>query len=385
MSRTPALLVVIIMAALAGTAAAQTTPIIDVSGLDQFWRIESVLAQGGEPADSVWDAMWATPGYAMLESREGRRRLLTTAMRLALNPARARAADSAIARNGWLAMVIPHLRLVASRRDTLRLIERSLGSPEIFATGIRRAQEFLPSGTTSRLRVPDVSLIYFLDARGYQRILFDPSHLMDLYDPTLVLGHEMHHYYGNQLAPDSRPFGEDMIAWRVATTETEGVAGLVDKREVPRLTKAQLAVRYRDSRARQYFDDYQEDYKRSNQWLAWFDDILRRKAAHPDSAMILGKTLDATLPDNGRIMGAFMAEVIEEHLGHAMLVDHIADPWAFWRNYNEAARRSAGKAFVLSDSAMGAIADIEREYRKPEKRHSSGATSGPRGPGSPVQ
>lgn len=190
----------------------------------------------------------------------------------------------------------------------------------------------------------------------------DPLYLMNLDDPTLVLGHELHHYYGNQLGPETQPFGEDMIAWRLATTETEGIAGLVDRRDVPGMTKAELARRYRDARRLAYYEEYQEDYERSNQWLAWVDDILRRAAAHPDSTVALGKVLDATLPDNGRIMGAYMAEVIEAHLGHEQLLACVGDPWAFWTRYNEAARRSSGAAFVLSDDAMTAIADVERRY-----------------------
>jgi hypothetical protein len=350
----------------APVATGQGSPRIDTSGLEQFWHIERLLAQGIEPADSVWDAMWSTPGYETLERRERRRAVLTTGMRLALNPGRAGSADSAMTRHPWLAAVIPHLRRVAARRDTLRVIERSLGSPQTFATAIRRAQEFLPAGVTQRFPLPEVSLIYFLDARGYQRILFDPAYLMDLVDPSLVLGHELHHYYGNQLGREHRPFGENMIAWRLATTETEGVAGLVDKRDVPRLTREELAARYRDPRRLQYFADYQEDYRRSNQWLAWVDDILRRVAEHPDSLLPLGRVLDGTLPDNGRIMGAYMAEVIEEHLGHEPLLECIGDPWVFWRMYNEAARRSGGKAFVLSLRAMEAIADVERRYVGPE-------------------
>ena len=346
----------------AATAMGQQAPRIDTSGLVHFWRIADMLAEGREPADTVWDAMWSTPGYATLERREGRRALLTTAMRLALDPARATAADSAMASQRWLGAVIPHLRSAARQKDTLHLVEQSLGSPAMFAMAVRRAQAFLPAGTTERLPLPEISLIYFLDARGYQRILFDPLYLMLLDDPTLVLGHELHHYYGNQLGPETKPFGDDMIAWRLATTETEGIAGLVDKRHVPGMSKAELARRYREPRRLEYFEAYQEDYERSNQWLAWVDDILRRVGAHPDSTIALGRILDAALPDNGRIMGAYMAEVIDDQLGRERLLRCVSHPWLFWTTYNEAARQSSGAAFVLSDAAIRAIAEVERRY-----------------------
>jgi hypothetical protein len=308
--------------------------------------------------------MWATPGYATLERREHRRLLLTAAMRLAFRPDRHASADSAMRANPWLARVIPHLREVARRRSRLRPVERSLGSSRIFAEALRRAQEFLPAGTTTRLPPPEISLIYFIDARGYDRILFDPLYLLNLHDPVLVLGHELHHYYGNQLTEATEDFGNDLMAWRLETTKTEGIAGLIDKRDVPAMSRADLDLRYRDPDNRQYFEAYQEDYRRSNQWLAWIDDILRRSLAHPDSVITLGKVLDASLPDNGRIMGAYMASVIEERLGREQLRQCVASPWLFWRSYNDAARQTGGRAFVLSDEAMAAITAVEQRYSK---------------------
>ncbi len=48
-------------------------------------------------------------------------------------------------------------------------------------------------------------------------------------------------------------------------------------------------------------------YRKSNERLEQVEDVLERVAAHPDSSDALGRWVNRALPDNGRIMGAYMA------------------------------------------------------------------------------
>jgi hypothetical protein len=178
-----------------------------------------------------------------------------------------------------------------------------------------------------------------------------------------VLAHEYHHYYRSRIARPQRPYGTDLLACTLSTVESEGLAGMLDKRDVPPMSRAELEARYVDPARRTYFTEYQAEYRRSNERLRQVEDVLERIAQHPDSAGPLGTWLHRELPDNGRIMGAFMAEIIERQLGRDRLVAVVGDPFAFWRLYNEAALRTNGAARVLSERAMGVVAKVEDRYR----------------------
>jgi hypothetical protein len=108
---------------------------------------------------------------------------------------------------------------------------------------------------------------------------------------------------------------------------------------------------------------YQTEYARSAARLREAEDVLVRVAPHPDSLAALGRWVHDDLPDNSRIMGAFMAETIEREMGRPRLVATVGDPFAFWRTYREAALRTGGRTYALSDSAMSMLGQVERRHR----------------------
>jgi hypothetical protein len=337
----------------------------DLSALPIFWEVHDRLRRGEEPTDSLWNALWGTPGYALLEAKERRRATLSRALRVAYAPWQRAAADSVLSRNGdWLSRVVRHLREVSAARGTLATYERDLSSNDLMERGQRLAQAYLPEGTVRSHPAPAVSFLYFLDARGYpERILLDPLYFMRLRNQVEVIAHEYHHYYRSRVARPQRPYGDDLLAWTLSTVESEGLAGMLDKRDVPSMNRAELEARYVDPSRRAYFAAYQVEYRRSNERLRQVEDVLERIGQHADSAGPLGAWLHRELPDNGRIMGAFMSEVIEQQLGRERLVAVVGDPFAFWRLYNEAARRTNGAARVLSERAMAVVAAVGERYR----------------------
>lgn len=335
----------------------------DASGLAPFWEIHAVLQSDREPSDEQWNRLWSTPGYALLDLKERRRASLTRALRLAYRPALAAEADT-MAGKGWIGFVLPHLRRIGARRDTVTRFVEALSRSSWFPDARQRAQRYLPDGVVNRFPVPAVSLLFFIDARGYpERLLLDPLYFLELTDPVAVLGHEFHHYYRNAVARPTKPFGDDLLAWVLETTESEGVAGRVDKAEVPGLTPAELVARYPDSLRRQYFVEYQIEYRRPDYWLRRVESTLERVRAAPDSNLVLGAALHREIPDNGRIVGAFMAEAIERVLGRDRLLATVGDPFAFWRAYGDAAARDRSLPRGLSEAAMAMVTAIERRYR----------------------
>lgn len=333
----------------------------DVSGLDVFWDVTEILQRDEEPSDSLWDAMWNTPGYALFERFERRRSTLTRAMRLAYKPSLRAEADSVLTQPGWVSFVLPHLREIPRLRDSLQIFRETFINSELMSEARTAAREYLPAGVTDRYPMPDVSFMYFIDARGYgERILMDPLHFMNIRNPLEVLAHEFHHYYRIRIEKPTRPFGSDMLAWRLSTVESEGIAGMLDKADVPGMSMEELFAKYPAGRRRDYFVEYQVEYRRSDERLSQVDDVFRRAGAHPDSAEALGRWIDGQLPDNGRILGAFMAATIEQQLGREQLADVVGNPFEFWRVYNDAAGRT--DAPTLSEEALRAIAGIEAMY-----------------------
>lgn len=342
----------------AGTAGA-----FDFSGADLFWEVHDSLARDVEPPDSLWEALWSTPGYALLDRREGRRPDVTRGFRLAYMPSLRDEADAVAAEPSWVARIVRHARQIPRARDSVAAFREELQSSDWMERGRELAQTYLPAGTTQRYPPPQVSFFYFLDARGYsERLLLDPVYFMRIRNAVDVLAHEFHHYYTNFISPPLKPFGDDFLAWTLSTTENEGVAGMLDKVEVPGMSPDDLREAYPDSSRRAYFVMYQDEYRRSNERLAQVEDVLERVAAHPDSMDALGRWINRELPDNGRIMGAYMAVVIEGAMGRESLLEVVGDAFGFWRRYNEAARRTGGRARVLSDEAMRMLDAAEAKY-----------------------
>lgn len=336
---------------------------LDFSGVDAFWRVYEVLKNDREPTAEEWDAMFSTPGYALVESKERRRNSLTEAFKLAYMPSKISGREAVI-KNGksWMASVLPHLIEIPSRRKELDAFLQGGRFQKLFTEARRRAQEFLPDKTTELIPPPGISLVYF-QSRGYERILLDPLRLMQHPDAAGLVGHELHHYYRNKIARKSRPFGEDMLAWAIANVEVEGVAGNVDKGDIPKMNLAELEKRYVDRQSLNYFRQYQIEYARSNEWLKFFENHLEQIADNPEQKKALGAKLHAELPDNGRAMGTFMTKVIIKQLGKKRFLKTIGDSFAFWDHYNAAAKRSNGQAYVLSERAMNVIARTDDEYR----------------------
>lgn len=337
---------------------------IETSGLNEFWRIHALLEKDTEPSEEDWNRLFATPGYALLEERERRRKVLTNAFRLAFMPSKQAEKDDIIKLgNSWTSYILPHLQNIPKRRAEMESFQKEVEKGELFTQALQRTQEFLPKGTITRFPAPPVSLFVFIDGRGYSRLLFDLLYLLNKHDRLGLIGHEFHHYYRNKIGRKYHPFGDDLLPWAIVNVENEGIAGLIDKREIPKMTIQEIEKVITDQTQLNYAKSYHEVYARSNEWLKFAEQKLERIADTPDQQAALSKELHGGLPDNGRAMGAFMSEVIIKELGRKKFLTTVGDSFAFWLVYNQAAKRTKGRAYTLSNKAVKVIVDTRSKYQ----------------------
>lgn len=321
---------------------------------------EELLADG-EPPPAEWDALFATCGYAALEAREHRRAILTRAFHLAYKPSLAADHAAALAKGDRVAYVLPHLAKVPPRRAELEAFRRRLESSDVLARAAFRAQEVLPPGTVARRRPPLVCLVFFApDGRGYpDRIVADLLDLSATPDPDGFFAHELFHFYRRLV---ERPLAETPqelapFAQALVNMEEEGIADQLDKREIPTLTDAALSVRYQDPARRSFYEDYRRDFARANEWLERLDRALSELSSDAAEARKAAMAFREALPTGGRPIGAFMARTIAERLGGDALRGCAGNTREFVARYQDAARRSNGSAYVISERSMRVIAE----------------------------
>lgn len=341
---------------------------IDTSGIETFWRIYSILKSDCSPSEEEWNTLFSTPGYALLEIKEHRRKTLTEALKLAYMPSRVSERDAILkSGKGYIAFLIPHLIEIPNhRQDFAKLLQKN-HLQRLFVNARRAAQKFLPDKTTEQISPPPISFVFF-QSRGYERILMDPMDLMQRPNQVNVVAHELHHYYRNKRERGVRDLGDDMLAWALVNIEVEGTAGLLDKREVPKLSVSELEKRYTDKNSLDYYKQYKIEYARSNEWLKFTEKYLEQIAeAMPEEKSVLGTKLHDELPDNGRAMGSYMSEIIIKQLGQKRFLQTVGEPFAFWQVYNEAAKSTKGSAYTLSEKAMRVINTTREIYQTDSK------------------
>src|SRR5437870_4474413 len=178
----------------------------DTSGVDAFWPAYDQLRRGQEPSPAIWDALFATPGYAQLEAREHRRAAIVEAMRVALNPARAGARESVLVAGGFRARSLRHLMGLPAAHDSVIDFERRLLSSGLIDAARRAVAAYLPPRLADSVAPPPVALVFFADdGRGYpDLVIVDLLRLMRTGVDTGFFAHELFHYYRRHIQVATR-------------------------------------------------------------------------------------------------------------------------------------------------------------------------------------
>lgn len=339
---------------------------IDSSGIELFWRIYDVLTQDQEPTPALWDELFSNPGYAALERKEHKRNVLTEAFRIAYRPSNKEKIAPALAKGDFTSQIIPHLLDVASKKEVLNNYLASLHDTQWLSRALDRTQTLVPEGLTKQHAPPPISFIIFApDARGYADIVVvDLLALKKNSDAEGFFGHEFFHYYRRFFAQEySTTKDKEPLLNILENVQEEGTADQLDKSRIPYLSEKELRSLIPGDRERNFFDNYRRDYANANYWLGRVERVLEDYAAGSKEAPDSARSLRKVIPIDGRPLGAFMARTIQDILGLQKLASVSGDALSFWLLYNEAARKSSGRARVLSQPAIEMISRLRADSK----------------------
>lgn len=93
------------------------------------------------------------------------------------------------------------------------------------------------------------------------------------------------------------------------------------------------------------------------------DSLLSRVGSDTARMRQAGKDVSSRLVFGGHPVGAYMAERIDERLGRAALIVAVGNPFAFFRQFNEAEGARGSRPF--SEATLKLVADLEAGYFTP--------------------
>lgn len=286
-----------------------------------------------EPDEAIWRKMESTPGYAVLLESEFRVEGFREPFRLAFMPSKQQELENALQENrfrymahytGWVKNSIGKFENI---REKMSAIFNPCEISDI-------SMQYLPP--MGCITPPPVAVVIFaLDARGYEPIVLDMSTL-DVFGEeswTLLLAHEFHHYYRNQLVMQNtanpNPV-EAEVFWALNQLHLEGVA---DQINMPYLLENEPS----DATLGKLKEKYEMLLEEAPAQLAKFDTIILSIASGDQvEPSELKREIRGALPMAGHPAGYHMANVIKNVFGKERLIAHVADPFAFLDDYQKA-------------------------------------------------
>lgn len=312
----------------------------DFSGMDRFWAVAAILESGREPDREQWEALFNTPGYAVLIQSEFTKEFFIEKFKWAFMPQNAAALDAAIKAGGD--PFLSHYVRVKGMKDQIGIQREKLE-----AAALTLAEEAL-GATLSWLprdqvgNYPPVSFLIFAnDARGYPHVVVDVVFAIEQGSRLpLMLGHEFFHFYASKLLvfdPEKTGPAEKSLFWVLRQIHEEGIAD-----QIHALADGQ----------------YEEMVKKTPEIIRAMDALLCEMADFPEKREDLGRQLQKLVPRAGHPTGFYMASVVLKQLGKQALIREVGNPFAFFHQYNRAAEMAEGVP-TFSKEAMNQIARLE--------------------------
>lgn len=330
---------------------------VDVSGIDLFWQVVDTLSQDEEPSSELWHALFATPGYRALTQSEFEQSFFRESFRIAYMPSFESSLSSSL-EEGNNARLLEHYVQVGEHRADLEAFVEDLKRSDPMRSPSRLAAEWLPDPAPDK-PAPLAVVVFDMDARGYDPIVIDLLAAMEL-DLNSFLAHESHHWYRNDRATidwNDVPPHEAELLWTLYQIQGEGIADQIDKR--PWIEGDELPPTARGS----YVTDYASALAATPITIQSLDSLLVAfdVATSTDDRAAIGARVAELVPMSGHPTGYFMARAILETLGQERLVMDVANPVAFFRTYDEAARVSGTQAF--SSRGLSSLEKLEARFR----------------------
>jgi len=331
---------------------------LDFSAVDQFWRVVDILTRNGDPSDSQWQALLATPGYQLAQMAIGP--VIKEDLELAFKPSRHVAFDSLTKLPNDRAGRLTHLVRAASLRRQLGAYRDSLARSAPIADAVRAAARFLPPGATKMGEPPLVAFAIFRND-GYS---LGPGVVVDLLnayesDLVLFLGHEFHHTYVErvqQSALGGGPRPDDAVdrplRMSIAALRNEGIADLVDK---------PFPLTWANPVRATYVKRYNDEYAKTPETLRQLDSLLEVVADDSTQMTAAGQRARTLLWSNSHANGAYVARTVYEQFGIDSLYPAMSNPAALLRTYT-AAVQAKGSPPPFTPKAWRVIESFERRY-----------------------
>ena len=358
---TPAVSLVLAVALLspgaAFASAAQPPPdkrpraVIDLSGVEAFLELTALLEQDQEPTPAQWDRLFATPGYDVLVARDFGRNFFVDRFRLAFMPSKKADLEVQMKKDtSFSAQFLPHYLRAKEMRSEIERRVAEFRTAEFAGEAVKRARAFLPAARTDEH--PSVAFVVFgPDSRGYDPVVIDILYMNDREEFLNTVAHEFHHWYRARLAPDLTR--DQDILWVIQQVQLEGIGDLVN---VPAwINKPFESLKASDQ---QYIDFY----RKSPAIIQAMDDLFVRMQDNLADRRVLGETLRRTVPRSGHPTGYYMAETIASILGRDALIRTVADPFAFFLAYNDAAAKKGTGTPVFSPKAVAFVRWLAKRY-----------------------
>ncbi len=363
----------------ASAAQAAATPkpaaAVDLSGVRLFLDLTAQLEQDKEPTPGQWEALFATPGYAALTKSEFTKEFFVERFKMAFMPSRKADLEAQMKKDtGFWAQFLPHYVKARQMRKEIERRVAEMATAEFTDEAIRRASAFLPSPMPSG--PPAVAFVVFgPDARGYDPVVIDILFLNDREEFLNMVAHEFHHWYRNRIATDLTR--DEAILWVIQQVALEGTADLIN---VPAWIDKPVETLDPSDRL------FVEWYQKSGEVIGTMDRLFAQMQDGAANRQDLGTQLRKAVPRSGHPTGYFMARTIVDTLGKDAVIRTVSNPFAFFRTYNDAAKRKGHGMPVFSEKAMQFLRSLEKRYqvesetsvRRPTVRRGTSGRSGRR-------
>ncbi len=331
---------------------------IDFSAVDLFWPIVDKLKQDSNPSEEEWNNILATPYYKHYAySSDKLRNSIREFLKTAFMPGRKNKLDSIL--NGpdsdYRKTMYLHVIDAVKEKPELQLYQKKLLASKFVDSLAAIAQLYLPTGTINRTIKPNVVFgFYQPDANGgINGITLDLKFTKDYHDFTLMVAHEMHHYYveniRRRMAVNSNDSAYGLIN-AVMQLQFEGIADQIDKESL-------FAV---DGKGIPPFlyHLFRSNYENPVQNLVKVDSLLKVIYHHPETVKSNGELIRELLPLGSHPHGYYMSQIIKSVYGTGELISTVYNPFDFIRLYNNAARKKG--LFSFSKEAIAYLEKIEK-------------------------
>jgi hypothetical protein len=361
-----AFLTAVLLGAAPAPAGQDVNPGFNFDGIEAFWAIAAVLESGEEPTEMQWETFFSSPGYDRLAGEFGRS-YFQRALRAALKPDGGKLEQEMVReyaeRGGFLGWYTPSViegfKSAAGSTEWLAERVEELRAYPYLEKAAEFALEYLPDETVDEY--PAVNFVVFSDSRGYMPLIMGLTGEDELtaaqleclesqgYDHhlpfMLLMAHESFHMYRDTGMRFELPDTGDPdypLLWTIDQITNEGIGDLIYRKPLY-YGDGCMADSERGA-------NMQREQLAQPATIRILDTILAEIAAAPELARMLGGQLQSFVPQSGHPTGYFMANLIEEELGHDVIRAVVRDPFAFFAAYSRAAEQSGAAPFFSAES-----------------------------------